>query len=94
MTGFNDIPVEIILEIIQLLIPQNEFKTEVGGIAPWTSIAAYQKSLKKEVLSDLDESDPLPRSMVKISTYSDLLALRLFVHSLDFFVRSINKIDL
>lgn len=75
MTGLNDLPVELILDIIKELLPFNEFKPIIGQNAPWTSLDAYNASVWHIDAERIDESDPLPPAPTSI--HADILALRL-----------------
>lgn len=77
MAALNTLPVELILDIVKELVLDNENRTSVGENASWTSLTTYHGSLKRQELSPLDESDPLPRSPYEFSIYEDLCSLRL-----------------
>ena len=76
MATFNDLPVEMMLEIIQMILPFNKYKPIIGDNAAWTSLNAYNDSIMYINSEDeMDESDPLPPS--PISIHEDIMALRL-----------------
>jgi hypothetical protein len=75
MASFNDLPVELILEIVQDLIPFNKFKPILGENASWTTLNAYNDSIMRIEWESVDDFDPLPPS--PISIHADILALRL-----------------
>lgn len=79
MANLNNLPVELILDIIAEVAPGSENKVTVGNNAAWTPLEAYHTSLKPPVLPDLDDSEPLPRSLVVLPVNLDLLSLRAFV---------------
>lgn len=74
MAIFNDIPPELIIDIIKEIVPYNERKPSVGVNAAWTSLAEYLNSLKQPVRPNVEVEDP--DSYVMVSIYADLLALR------------------
>jgi hypothetical protein len=75
MPSLNDLPVELLLEVIQLTIRYNKYKPIFGVNAAWTGIGAYNDSIRYLDTENIDEMDPLPPSTVSI--HADILSLRL-----------------
>jgi hypothetical protein len=79
MSYLTDLPIELIIEIIKQVAPSHEDQAAVGKDAAWTPLETYRAYIKPYALSPVDDSDPLPRSLVAYPIYEDLCSLRLFV---------------
>jgi hypothetical protein len=75
MTNITDLPIELLLDIVKRLVPNNPLKPVLGGNAAWADLNAYHGSIYSFETSVIDEMDPLPPSPV--SQISPLLNLRL-----------------
>lgn len=74
MATFNDLPNELIIQVIEEIIPDNQYKLTIGVNAPWNRLETYHGSLKLAEPSDPSESDS--DTPLLVSIYADLLALR------------------
>jgi hypothetical protein len=75
MASLNDLPVELLIEIVKGLVPINPRAPLVGVNATQTTMHQYKNSLRSVDAWYTDDQDPIPLSSVSI--YADLLSLRL-----------------
>jgi hypothetical protein len=76
MATLNDLPNELLLDIVKDLVPWNEREPRIGVNAAWSNLNPYFKSLKETpYITSGDSSDP--PTLVSVSIYADLLAFRL-----------------
>lgn len=80
MTSFNNLPNELIIDIIKEVVPYNHLEPTIGKNAAWNTVQAYHDSLKIQKVVNDDDKDESPSSdAVMVSIYADLLSLRLSV---------------
>jgi hypothetical protein len=75
MATFNDLPVEIVLEIIRDSISYNECKPINGENAAWTDLSTYHRSIRHLAAENTGEDHTVPLSSVSI--HATILSLRL-----------------